>query len=357
MYRYSGTVTSLGYNVVDVELGPGTGQSGFAAATGGTPHLRTQALPITPPCRSPPMTAPLYRRLPVHCARLFRQIQRQLSKPCSPHLTLTAPQGRDRAHPARFKGSRGGERMARYKHTDTCYGQGLFMNVNLKEQLLPGTFEFMLNELMKKEIDISMFDQNYKNDETGATAIPPRVLIKLIIYGYYKGVNSSRKLMDFSNENVIARALCEDMKIHWTTIAHFISFNNEKFKEIFVKALLLAEELDLVAWEELGVDGRRMQSNASIDMSGTKKELQKRLETFKRMADKHVAKHLKRDKLGELREDKRLYEKRQKRLQNKIREITDFLDTMESKKGKCVEEIKSNVTDNDSTMIRSSKGV
>jgi hexokinase len=38
--------------------------------------------------------------------------------------------------------------MARYKHTEAEGGQGMFLTVNLKEQLLPGTFEYMLNDLV-----------------------------------------------------------------------------------------------------------------------------------------------------------------------------------------------------------------
>ena len=77
--------------------------------------------------------------------------------------------------------------MARYKHTDAEAGQGMFLPVNLKEQLLPGSFEYMLDRLIGGKIDASAFDTNYKNDETGAAAIPPAALIKLIIYGYSKG--------------------------------------------------------------------------------------------------------------------------------------------------------------------------
>jgi transposase len=76
--------------------------------------------------------------------------------------------------------------MAKYKQTEAGNGQGLFLPVNLKEQLIPGTFEYMLDELTGNKIDISAYDKNYKNDKTGATAIPPAALIKLIIYGYSK---------------------------------------------------------------------------------------------------------------------------------------------------------------------------
>jgi transposase len=111
--------------------------------------------------------------------------------------------------------------MARYKHTEAENGQGFFLSVNLKDQLLPGTFEYMLNDLIGKRIDVSIFDQNYKNDQTGATAIPPRALIKLIIYGYLKGVKSSRGLDELSRNNATAKALSEDIEPHWTTIAHW----------------------------------------------------------------------------------------------------------------------------------------
>ena len=72
--------------------------------------------------------------------------------------------------------------MAKYKQTEAENGQGLFLSINLKEQLIPGTFEYMLDNLIGEQIDISGFDNNYKNDQTGAKAIPPRILIKLIIY-------------------------------------------------------------------------------------------------------------------------------------------------------------------------------
>ncbi|GHV18648.1 hypothetical protein FACS189493_8140 [Spirochaetia bacterium] len=52
--------------------------------------------------------------------------------------------------------------MAKYKHTDVESGQGLFLTVNLKEQLLPGTFEYMLNDVLNNKIDLSNFDTNYK---------------------------------------------------------------------------------------------------------------------------------------------------------------------------------------------------
>ena len=113
--------------------------------------------------------------------------------------------------------------MAKYRTTDVASGQGLFLTVNLQEQLLPDTFEYMLDKLIGGKIDLSIFELRYKNDLTGASAVPPSVLLKLVIYGYYTGNKSSRKISELNRNNIIAKALTGDMKIHWTTIADFIS--------------------------------------------------------------------------------------------------------------------------------------
>ena len=46
--------------------------------------------------------------------------------------------------------------MAHYKETEK--GQGLFLTVNLSEQLVPGTFEPTLNRLIDKKLDLSIGD-------------------------------------------------------------------------------------------------------------------------------------------------------------------------------------------------------
>jgi len=247
--------------------------------------------------------------------------------------------------------------MARYKHTDIEQGQIIFLTVNLKGQLVPETFEYMLNDLIGKKIDISMFDQNYKNDKTGSKAIPPAALVKLIIYGYSKGMKSSRKLMALNNENIIAKALTGDMNIHWTTIANFISSNSEKFQEVFMKVLTYCAELGLIGGQTFAVDGCRLPANAAIDKSGTKAELEKKVEVYRRMARKHVLKHIKQDGQTEMgKEEKRRYEKRQRHLNRQVEKISGFLENMAQKEGINTVELKSNVTDNESAMLRNSSG-
>jgi len=71
--------------------------------------------------------------------------------------------------------------MVRYKHTDNS--QGLFLTVNLQEQLLPDTFEWTIDYLIEKT-DITSFEQKYNNDNLGAAAYSPKILLKIILYCY-----------------------------------------------------------------------------------------------------------------------------------------------------------------------------
>ena len=79
--------------------------------------------------------------------------------------------------------------MARYKDIDTS---PRFLAVDLQRQLLPGTFEFALNRLLDHELDLSGFDSRFNNDVTGATAYPPAMLLKVILFAYSQGIISSR---------------------------------------------------------------------------------------------------------------------------------------------------------------------
>ncbi len=63
--------------------------------------------------------------------------------------------------------------MARYKDYD--YNQVKLLPVNFSEQILPGSFEYTLNYLVDNELDLSVFESRYNNDETGCPAVARRI--------------------------------------------------------------------------------------------------------------------------------------------------------------------------------------
>jgi transposase len=95
--------------------------------------------------------------------------------------------------------------------------------INLSEQLLSGTFEFTLNELMDKQIDLSSFDQWYNNEKRGPKAFHPAVMLKIILYAYSKGILSSRKIEHACKTNIIFMALSGEATPDHSTIAAFLN--------------------------------------------------------------------------------------------------------------------------------------
>ena len=80
--------------------------------------------------------------------------------------------------------------MARYKAYDLK--QTKMIALSYADQLVEGSFEHALNELVENHLDLRPFEARYANDETGRPAYDPRLLLKVVLYGYYKGVLSSR---------------------------------------------------------------------------------------------------------------------------------------------------------------------
>jgi transposase len=95
--------------------------------------------------------------------------------------------------------------MARYK--DYSYNQMMMVPVSLADQLVPGTLEYAIHHVVEERLDLSIFEERYKNDETGRKAIDPKVLIKIILFGYSRGMISSRSLERACNENITFMAL------------------------------------------------------------------------------------------------------------------------------------------------------
>ncbi|MCG6538381.1 MAG: hypothetical protein L7F78_27610, partial [Syntrophales bacterium LBB04] len=72
--------------------------------------------------------------------------------------------------------------MAKYKPSDR--DQDMMIPLNFKKQLQPKTFEWALDWIIDNHIDIGPFEKKYKNDETGAPAWNPRVMMKIVLFAY-----------------------------------------------------------------------------------------------------------------------------------------------------------------------------
>ena len=64
----------------------------------------------------------------------------------------------------------------------------------LSEQIQPGTFEFALDHLVDHKLDLSALGARFSNDQTGASAYDPRVMLKIVLLAYSWGLISSRSI-------------------------------------------------------------------------------------------------------------------------------------------------------------------
>jgi len=98
--------------------------------------------------------------------------------------------------------------MATYKAYS--YEQSKLIPIHFDSQILPGTFEYTLSYLIDHEIDLSIVENRYNNDETGAPAYDPAILLKIVLFAYSRGIVSSRKIARCCKENVVFMALSAD---------------------------------------------------------------------------------------------------------------------------------------------------
>ena len=245
--------------------------------------------------------------------------------------------------------------MARFKTIDT---NPKLLAVDLAQQLLPGTFEHALDHLLEHELDLTVFDQRFRNDATGAPAYPPAVLLKVILFGYSRGLVSSRAIERACREHITFIALCGDQAPHFTTIAAFIGDLQREIAALFAQVLFICDAQGLIGHEMFAIDGVKLPSNASKARSGTRHEFERRAAKLEAQVNKMLARHRAEDKRGA---EPALAEKDQRqieRLQRDAAQLRQWLAAHpDERRGSKGAVRKSNLTDNDSAKMATSKGV
>jgi transposase len=245
--------------------------------------------------------------------------------------------------------------MARYK--SYSYAQGKFISVHFEQQILPGTFEYSLNHLVDHKLDLSVFDERYRNEETGAKAYDPKILLKIILFAYSRGIVSSRRIAQACEENIIFMALSCDTKPHFTTIADFVSTMDKEITKLFREVLLVCDDLGLIGKEMFAIDGCKLPSNASKEWSGTKADFEKKAAKMERAIENILQKHREEDQSKTESKEKESEEKFVATLNKRISKIREWLKDNDDKPGKTGKPKKSNITDNESAKMKTHRGV
>jgi transposase len=244
--------------------------------------------------------------------------------------------------------------MARYKPIDRS---PRLLPVVLSEQIQPGTFEFALDHLVDNELDLSALDARFRNDETGASAYDPRVMLKIVLLAYSRGLISSRPIEAACLHNVQFIAISGDSQPSYTHIAKFVRELGDEVQSLFTQVLLTCDRLGLIGREMFAIDGVKLPANASKERSGTHAELAHRAQRLDKAARKIIQAHQRQDAGGE---DHGLDERRAQRvaaLHKEAQATRDFLARSAGRRNRKGQELKTNVTDPDSAKMATGKGV
>jgi len=250
--------------------------------------------------------------------------------------------------------------MAKYKRYD--YDQMVMLPISLEDQLTPGTLEFGIHTVVETCMDLSLFDEKYKNDETGRLAYDPKILLKVVLFAYCRGLIGSRRIEKACRENVIFMALCCGERPDHSTIAAFVSSMKDEIMVLFRDVLMVCEEEGLLGGTFFALDGLKLPSNASKQWSGKRSELERKKEKLEAKVKQLLHEHEREDKGDDDPSGPGSFPKRTerdqqiKRIKRQAKRIGKWLKENEAKIGKQGKEISSNITDNDSGQMITSQG-
>ena len=243
--------------------------------------------------------------------------------------------------------------MARYKIIDRS---PRFLPVVLDAQLMSGSFEYALDYLIDHQLDLNTLDRRYRNDDTGSTAYDPRVLLKIILLAYSRGMISSRSIERACRENVLFMAISGDSTPQFTTLAKFVRELRSEITELFTQVLLTCDAQGLIGRQMFAIDGVKLPSNAAKKRSGTHAELARQAERMEAAVTTILTAHQSRDETNAV-EDSGLDVQRTQKLATEAARIRAFLAKHKERRSRKGAIRKSNTTDNDSAKMATSKGV
>src|ERR1035437_1005598 len=113
-------------------------------------------------------------------------------------------------------------------------------------------------------LDLAAIYAKYEEgDGRGLSAYDPRMMVRVLIYGYCRGVASSRRIERATYEDVAFRYLAADQHPDHDTIAAFRQEQLAPLAQLFVQVLQLCQRGGLVKLGHVALDGTKIKANAS----------------------------------------------------------------------------------------------
>jgi len=138
--------------------------------------------------------------------------------------------------------------------------QGELFPAHLAEALDPGDPVFFISDLIEG-LDLGAFEERYAS--MGEHAYPPRLLLKLWLFGAIEGVYSGREIARRLRWDLRFRYLAGGLVPDFRTINRFRVRHREDFAQVFRQTVRTARASGLGKLGRVAIDGSRIRANTS----------------------------------------------------------------------------------------------
>jgi transposase len=129
---------------------------------------------------------------------------------------------------------------------------------------LPADHEVWFVIDVVERLDLSALEASYRLGAQGRAPVSPTMLLTLLVWGYSRGVVSSRGIERACREDIAFRVICANAAPDHTTIARFRQRHEAVAAELFVQILAMCGRAGLVSLGVVAVDGTKMSANAAM---------------------------------------------------------------------------------------------
>jgi transposase len=250
--------------------------------------------------------------------------------------------------------------------------QDLLLPPSLRDWLPENHLVYCVSDVVD-QLDLSAIESVYEEEDRGQPPYHPRMMTKILVYGYCVGVFSSRRIQKRLEEDVAFRILAAGNQPDFRTIADFRKLHLEALEELFQQVLRLVLEVGALKLGRVALDGSKIKANASKHkamsygrMEETEKRLRKEVQELLKEAeavDEEEDKRYGRERQGEeLPEELQRRETRIARIQEAKKALEERAREKAESEGKDGKEAKPepkaqyNFTDPESRILKGSDG-
>jgi transposase len=212
--------------------------------------------------------------------------------------------------------------------------QDLLLPPSLREWLPDDHLAYFVSDVVD-QLDLSAIESVYEEEDRGQPPYHPRMMTKILLYGYCVGVFSSRKIQKRLVEDVAFRVLAAGNQPDFRTISDFRKLHLQALQELFRQMLRITLATGTMKLGRVALDGSKMKANASKHQAmsyGRMQETEKRLkEEVRRLLEEAEAVDAEEDaRHGRDRQGDELPEELQRR-ETRIERIREARRTLEER--------------------------